>query len=157
MNQPPLFDQYLDPVRLKEGKDKCPCCGKLMRAYCKTLDKRFAGYLEDMFIFLRNRPSMIFRPEEIFGDDHRKLNDFQKLGYWGLINKEGGGRWKMSPKVVRFLFNKISLPKRLWVFNNKVILTEDETVTIDKLDPRWQECRADYAQDYVPQNYKLEL
>ena len=33
-----LLEQYLDPIRLKEGKDKCPCCGKLMRSYCKTLE-----------------------------------------------------------------------------------------------------------------------
>lgn len=42
-----LFAGYLDPTKLKEGKEKCPCCGKNLRAYAKNLDKRL---ISDMIL-----------------------------------------------------------------------------------------------------------
>ncbi len=153
-----LFQEYLNPLRLKAGKDKCPCCGKLMRAYCKTLDDRLVKLAWDIAIYLQKNKRQTFNPREVFTNYHHIL-DFQKLGYWGIVARtDKSGWWKMTKKGWAFLMGKIKLPKKVWVFNKKVVLEEDVYfVGVDNPDPRWQEERSDYTLDYLPHKYQTEI
>ena len=156
--QKTLFAGYLDPVKLKEGKEKCPCCGKNLRAYAKNLDKRLIGLAWDILIYIEKNKLERFEAKWIL-DDHQKINDFQKLHYWGIIEEErGSSKWRLTNKGRRFLMGEIQLPRKVWVFNNKVVLEEDEEmVNVDSVDERWQRCRLDYTMDYVPQKYQTEF
>ena len=144
----------LNPESLKRGDSRCFMCKRPLRAYCKSLDDRLIAELFEIAVFLRKKHRKTFHAKEIW-QDHNKIADFQKLGYWDLIRKtRKGGFWKLTHKGKRFLNGRIQLPKRVWVFQNKVVLQEDEYVTIVTTDPRWQEYRSDYTQDYIPLNYK---
>lgn len=150
-----LFEQYLNPIKLKEGKSKCPCCGKRMRSYCKTLDQRLVNLAWDIMFYLKQNKTEKFTARHVW-DDHEKINDFQKLHYWGIIERDG--RWTMTYKGKQFLMGSIQLPKRVWVFNNRVVMEEDNAfVTVDKADPRWQQYRTDYTLDYVPRKYQTNF
>ena len=53
---------------------------------------------------------------------------------------------------------EIQLPRKVWIFNNKVVLEEDmDFVNIGNANERWQRCRLDYALDYIPQKYQNEI
>lgn len=155
MTQPNLFGQ-LDPIKLRAGTEKCPCCGKLMRAYAKTLDKRLIDLLFDACWYMTDNKGMTFNPRIVWKDDHQKINDFQKLGYWKLIQRtKSAGHWKITDKGWNFTAGQIQLPRRVWVFNRQVILEDDEMVRVNHADPRWQTTRADYTMDYIPQAPKI--
>ncbi len=98
-----------------------------------------------------------FFPREVFNENHQKLCDYNKLHYWGIIDKaEKGVGWKLTGKGYDFLMGKIQLPKELWIFNNRIVEESDEMVTIENADPRWQECRSDWTFDYIPYRYNTE-
>lgn len=150
LHQQALFKEFLDPITLKAGKTKCPCCGKVMRAYAKTLDKRLIELLKEIG---RHKS---FKPRQLFNEDHQKINDFQKLGYWDLIEKIKGG-WKITDKGRRFLGGEIGLPKKLWIFNRKAVLEEDERIDVNGADFRWQKERLDYTMDYIPHKPEVKF
>lgn len=153
MNQDPLFKEYLYPAKLKEGKTKCPCCSRVMKSFAKTLDKRLIELAWDIRIFLNKKKRERFEFCQVW-EDHHKINDAQKLHYWGIIEKDGGD-WVMTYKGKRFLDGKVQLPKRVWVFANRVVEEDDVyQVRVDNADPRWQECTLDYTNDYIVQDYK---
>ena len=140
----------LDTAKLKEGKDNCPCCGRLMRAYCKTLDARLVELLHEIYQYCREKNNPVFQPRIIWGDNHHKINDFQKLHYWGFISRyeDKTASWKLRQLGVDFLKGTVQAPVRLWVFKNEVIEQEAPN-TISMISPRWQIQRSDYAMDYI--------
>ena len=157
-----LFREYLDPIRLKEGKSKCPCCGKLMRAYCKTMDKRLVQLGYDILDYLEREKRMLFKPADVWGNEadtliaHRKICDVNKLHYWKLIESLKGG-WTLTRKGFKFLTGRIQVPKSIWVFNDEVVLEDDTMVHVGNVDERWQVERSDYTFDYIPQKYETEF
>jgi hypothetical protein len=156
MTQLSLFN--IDFIKLKEGKEKCPCCKRLMRAYKKTLDKRLVDLAYEAEAFMRNHNRYNFQIREVFADDHLKVNDFQKLRYFGLFKKVGRNNlWELTPRGYQFLFEGYAVPRYVWVFNRQVILRDDEKITVGKIDPRWQEHKLDWALDYLPQKYNAEI
>lgn len=152
-NQLDLFN--IDIVKLKEGKEKCPCCGKLMRAYCKTLDDRLIKQAWDILIFLQEHKCNSFNPREVWNDNYKYILDFQKLSYWRIIERtERAGYWEMTGRGIRFLTRGLQLPREVWVFNRNVIEESDVMITVDKVDPRWQTERSDWTMDFLPFKYK---
>lgn len=158
-----LFSEYMDPVRLKAGKDNCPCCERPMRAYAKTLDKRLVLLAYDIVDHLEKQQKEKFKMNDVWALEadpvvaHRKICDANKLHYWDLVRQEKrGGAWKITRKGYEFLTGKIQLPKTVWVFNDRVVLEDDTMVHVGNVDERWQTSRADYVFDYVPQHYNTE-
>ena len=143
---------------LKIGKKRCPCCGKLMRAYCKTLDKRLIKQAWDIKIFLREKRCETFNPREVWNDNYKMILDFQKLGYWAIVERTGrSGFWKMTERGNRFLLKGLALPRELWIFNNEVIESSEDMITVDQADERWQAFKDDYTMDYLPFNYNTKI
>lgn len=158
MTQPSLFAQYLDPIKLKEGKEKCPCCGKRMAAYAKTLDVRLAGILKEIESYLDERKQKTFTLNEVFNLDHHKINDSQKLHYYKIIERIPKTElWKITQRGRDYLANKIPMPRHVWVFNNEVILEDDDLRFIGQLDPRWQTTKFDFCADYILQPYQTVI
>jgi hypothetical protein len=157
MIQQGLFSQYLDPVKLKAGKDKCPVCGRICRAYCKTLDDRLIKQAWDILIFLHEKKCKTFNPREVWNDDYKKILDMQKLSYWDIIERtKKSGYWTLTNRGFRFLTKGIMLPRELWIFNREIIETSDVMITVDQVDERWQVDRSDYIYDFLPLNYNIK-
>jgi hypothetical protein len=140
-----------DLDKLKKGME-CFFCGKQMTAYPKDMDKRLTDYLPTVLDYLAKTGRSTFEPYDVFEGDHRKVSDFYKLNYWDMIEELDGGRWKLTEKCRQFIRCNIQVPKRLWVFNwknkkRRMVVPDNEYVTIDKLDPRWQVTRADYVME----------
>ena len=152
MKQITIFDKTIRVDDLKKGKLCCDGCGRNMRAYAKTLDKRllYLGY--DILDYLRQNKKTSFRAKDIWSD-HHKINDFQKLGYWKIIRRDKSS-WKLTNNGKAFLIGKRPLPNRIWVFKNNAVDWEDELLLIHQIDDRWQETRSDYTLDYI--NIKQE-
>lgn len=164
------FEKHsLHPESLKHGKAKCLMCGKPMKAYCKTLDKRLIILLLEIADYCRREERETFNPRSVWAndeDEHHKVTDFQKLQYFksyksgqGLIEKTARtGVWRITRLGERFIKGEIQLPKRVWVFNNEVIDMEDmEMVAVDRADERWQQYREDWASDFFPMKYTPNL
>lgn len=148
MTQGNLLLSYLvDPKKAKKGTDKCPSCGRLVRWYAKTLDKRLVAILEE---FYHRSDGDWVSLREVF-TDHHKINDFQKLHYFDLvIRHEKKSLWKVTGLGRQFLLNQVQIPYRVWVFDNEVKERDDSTMTsISKINPRWQESKSDYTFDYI--------
>jgi hypothetical protein len=150
MKQITIFDKTIRVDDLKKGKLCCEGCGRKMRAYAKTLDTRLLDQAYEIRSYLERNNKSTFRAKDVFHDDHQKINDFQKLGYWKIIEKQKlGGKWKLTFNGRLFLENKRPLPDRIWVFNNKAIDWEEELLMVSQINPRWQESKSDYTMDYV--------
>ena len=150
------FKEYLAPEKLKVGKTNCPCCGKLMRAYCKSLDDRLVKLAWDILIWRKEHKSKMFKFKEIWGEDYQTILDAQKLSYFGIIKRiKGTSKWGMTRQGLNFLKGDIQLPRRVWIFNRRVILEDELMTRVDNPDPRWQTYRSSYTLDYVPKKYIL--
>jgi hypothetical protein len=117
-----------------------------MRAYTKILDKRLVDIAYEALKFCLDNHRKSFRVREVF-KDHHKINDFQKLGYWNIFKRTKEG-WEMTDRTIAFLCGDLELPKKVWVFNRKVVEESEEKVRADTVTDRWQKMRLDYTMDY---------
>ena len=152
--QPDIFQQLKeDPTKVKEMVKKsgeCRFCHSLLRVRPKYLDKRLGELAWNIYKAVKGNESRSFRGDEVF-ISYKDICDFQKLGYFKIIEKSGHCRWRLTYKGKRFLEGKVSLPCRVFVLNNRVVAEEEQQVTIDKLEPRWQSEHLDFVLDYYPQ------
>lgn len=143
----------MEQARLIECE--CDCCDhgreKPKRAYCKTLDKRLVDLGFEAFNFLLDTQKKEFKTKDIWSE-HKKLADFQKLGYWDIFRRTKHG-WKITETGYRFLTGQLELPERIWVKDwlklKAPVRVSEELVGIGDLRPRWQTERADYTLDYI--------
>jgi hypothetical protein len=158
-NMQPQLLFPMSKIELKSGKQKCPACGKLQRSYCKTLDDRLTNLAYEALDFLCGNQKKIFRVRDVFKDNHQKINDFQKLGYWRIFERveKRAGWWKITQTGYRFLVGGYSLPRKLWVYNRKVVEQGNELINAETAKKRWQETRSDWTLDYMSHQYKKEI
>lgn len=134
---------------IQEGKDMlrekwekgvdCPCCGQLVKRYSRSMHTMMAVALIALY--------------RAWIDDHeyhhisefaeyRGIGDFAKLRYWGLIeekekgegddHKRTSGYWKITEKGELFVKGKISVPRRVALFNQKFLGLEGDPMTIQE-------------------------
>lgn len=154
-----FFSEYLDPIVLKEGKKSCPCCGRQMKAFGYTLNDDLIKIAVDIMAYCQLNKTKFFRSKDV-SQDHKFLSQFQKLKLFKIINKEPkSSHWYLTKAGYSFLKGNISLPKKVWVFNNKVILEEDEFVDVGiaKQTENWKRCQLDWCLDYILHPYKNQL
>ena len=120
-----LFAEYLDPIVLKEGKKKCPCCARPMKSYGYNLDKKLVAIAFDIINHCTAKKTMNFSSEGIFGQDFYSRTQFQKLQYFGIIKREKGW-WKLTRGGYNFLRGDKMLPRKVWVFAGKTVMEDDD-------------------------------
>jgi len=149
-----LFEQFKsgedDPKNYIKKSGVCRYCAGIIRVRPKYLDKRLGELAWTIYKFIGGAEHTTFRGDNVFSD-HKDISDFQKLGYFGIIEKAGHCRWGLTYQGKRFLEGKIQLPSRVWVLNNRIVDKDDTMVSIDRLEARWQQEYQDYTLDYVPQ------
>lgn len=150
-----LFSDYLDPIKLKAGKEKCPCCKRPMKAYGYNLDQKLVSLALDVYAYCGEKQSVAFNPKNVWPDNVSALTQFQKLKCHGIIERSGMW-WTLTKRGYKFVRGEIKLPKKVWVFDDKIILKEDEFVSVEQAEPRWKETYQDWVMDYILTPYETE-
>lgn len=141
-----------DLDKLKRGFE-CFYCGQAMTAYPKDLDRRLVGHLAVVLEHLAKMgDARTFDPYLVFNGDHRRINDFQKLSYWKIIERTDEGRWRITPQGRAFVDGRAGMDSRLWIFNwknekRRLVVPDGRRVSISDVEPRWQEMRRDYVME----------
>jgi len=55
--------------------------------------------------------------------------DYAKLSHWNLVLTDGSGKWKPTLLAIDWLHGKITVPKYLWLLNNRVTQQSEAGVT----------------------------
>ena len=131
----------------------CPCCERWGKIYKRPLNSTMARSL----MWLVNTPHR--------GDGWTHVPDvaptwllrapqLTSLSYWGLVvpfSKESkllsSGLWKPTNNGIRFAHNELRVPKYVFLYNNRVLETTGEDVSI-------VECLGDkYDYNAITENY----
>jgi len=154
-----LFQNYLDPIKLKEGKTKCPCCNRAMKAFGYSLNENLIEYAGFIYDHCKYQKNDMFLSKHV-SPDHKFLSQFQKLKPFGIIRRQKkSSYWKLTRLGKQFMEGRAALPEKVWVFNDEVVLESDEQVNVGqaKRTKEWKQCSFDWVVDYIPQGYKTEL
>lgn len=141
-----LADARLHVVREIEIGCSCPACGQLSRVYMRKLNAgmaaslcwlvRTAGPGLSWVHVNKDAPKWVVRSREL-----------AKLAHWGLLvdkknkdtKKRTSGLWKPTLTGVDFAYDRIEIPKYVYLYDNTVMGISPETVVIqdalgDKFD-----------------------
>lgn len=140
----------------KEGARKgtvCPCCGQNVKLYRRKLHAMMAlGLLvlvklyEALQTWINVRQINSILLQRFQGQTTNPTSDFSKLAYWGLIEEcpnddretRTSGLWKPSQRGIDFANGRIRLPSYVYSYNNIVVDTDGEDITIrDALGERF--------------------
>lgn len=137
---------------IKRNPIKCPHCGQRIAAHCKTMDKRLVQLMTMALSWLKEAGKNLdstFDKADIYGDSGRMNSDFNKLHCWGLVERVRSRVYRFTPRGLAFLLGERKIPKRVWVYNDTTYDQDDEYVSANEVDDRWQFLRIHYSLDYV--------
>lgn len=114
----------------------CECCGAKITEYKHNLSVGLVKSLAKFTLVARNSPVVALKK---VGFDNNSFNNFQKLRYFGLVERKNGG-WSITEKGKSFLFNKIPISDHVITFRGKVKELSKITVFLPEIikDPFWQ-------------------
>jgi hypothetical protein len=132
-------------TKIKGKGDVCDVCGRSGKLQHRRIYKAVAVALHKIYvqqcIYLDRDPESegwvyIRNTETNTGVEHIKTgtNDYSKLKFWGILepkpnddkSKKDSGSWRVTPKGVRFIHNKIAVPRYIWVYNDRVYDKSDD-------------------------------
>lgn len=126
-------------------KEYCQHCGQPVMKHKHSLTKSLARIL-----------TLIPLMSEFHLQKHLKLTkneyaNFQKLKYWGLVEKVYGksGYWIVTTLGRKFVFGEISVPRTVITFNNRVIDQSMDVTNMRSAHGFWK-TREEYARDSEP-------
>ena len=130
-----------------DNADRCPYCGQDILKHKHPFSRSLANILI--------RATQKFGPKEPFHLQHdlfltkSEYNNFQKLRYWGLVEKardgqgkRRGGYWSLTWKALELL-NGEEIYKWVITFNNAIVdysikkITLQQTVGYFEIPERW--------------------
>lgn len=130
-------------------KKVCKECGASMMEHRHTLSKAMA---EGLRRISEKSPTNL----KHLGLTRNQWDNFQKLRYWGLVEKhirdDGkriGGAWKITPLGRAFLSGEVIVPKTVWTYRGEFVRHESEGVDIKSLLDGYK-TRPEYAEEAVP-------
>ena len=129
------------------AKKHCNCCGAPIVEYKHSLSKGLARCLYRL-VQAGGGPVNA----NTLGLNYNQQSNFQKLRYWGLIEKsdpgsEKGGFWELTPKGWEFVKGSISVPRSAITYRGEVIRTEGGIVAITDITEGWW-----YRKEYAEQS-----
>jgi hypothetical protein len=118
-----------------KNKEICPYCKRMMMVHRHTFSESLARILLD--VAKHYGPGEPFHLQKDFPFwTHNQYNNFQKLRYWGLVEKHrdfvgkrAGGFWRLTEKTL-WLLNCHEIPVWVRTFDNKVIEISIEKTTL---------------------------
>lgn len=103
----------------------CPCCDQRVMVYKRRISSGTVRRLAKLLKAHRKTKQPWVHHTKV---DSRG-GDFAKLRHWGLIKempnfsheKRTSGFWKITPKGMDFLWNRVSVPTYVYIKNNKIM------------------------------------
>ena len=88
------------------------------------------------------------------GLDYTHRCNFQKLRYWGLVEKVGdaeskGGKWRVTEEGMMFVRGNRTFQKFVFTYRGEVVRREGERISIMDVADGWK-YRPEYAAEAVP-------
>ena len=126
----------------------CDTCGAKLVEYKHGLSKGLCRALIQVAIAFRDTKAHEIKE---MGLDYNHRCNFQKLKYWGLVEKVGeqtgkGGLWRITEDGKEFVQGKISVPKFVWTYRGKVERYDGDHITIFDVSGGWKS-RSQYAKE----------
>jgi len=119
-------------ARAKNGVCSCPVCGQYVKVYARTIYRSAAKQLIHLYLL---------GGAERFVHISAMANarDFQISRHWSLIetmpnddpDKRTPGLWKLTESGVDFIMRRATVPRYIFIQNNKVLGCSDERAGID--------------------------
>jgi hypothetical protein len=147
MTQIALFpEDERKPLRI------CECCGAKIVEYKHSFSKALAVGLGRLHFFAGGPVNL-----KNLGLTRNQWDNFQKLRYWGLVNKatkadgtRAGGEWFLTKKGVDFIEKGIGITKSVWTYRGEAVRFEGDTCFyLDDHEPKYKR-RKKYAQESKP-------
>lgn len=141
-------DEFVDKVQKSKNKPvECPCCLRNATLYKRKLNSGMSRVLIRLYHLSVPSPDWV-HIHTIFGSGSQKHRDWTLTKFWGLIVPKPPGRtpednssgyWMITAKGIEFVRNKISVPRHVFVWDNKAVGFSDESTDIvrslsDKFD-----------------------
>lgn len=128
----------------------CECCGAKKVEYRHGLSK---SLLRPLVRFSRYG-SGYHNPSDMKGMTHSQLANWQKLSYWGLIEKAPdetgkGGFWRITPAGWSFLKGRNPLAKYVWTFRGEWVRGDGPAMLVSEVTGGWK-YRPEYAREARP-------
>ena len=119
----------------------CPCCGQYCRSYTRKITYGQCWCLIKLSALQIDLPvgdRWVHVEREL--KSNTMAADFSKLRFWDLVIskstlKEGGGSggfWQLTPLAWEFIFNLVRIPKKIHLYDNKLIGKSKETINIQE-------------------------
>ena len=129
-------------------KKICEHCGATMVEYKHGLSKGLIRSLAIVAVAFKDT-----EPHEIkdMGLDYTNRCNFQKLRYWGLVEKVGdkdskGGLWRITENGMAFVSGELSVPKFVWTYRGDIDRYEGKDIWITDVSEGWK-YRPEYARE----------
>lgn len=121
------------------SSERCTHCGANMKGYWHSLSSGLAHALSkfEQSLLMHNKTALHLPHEADF--THAEYNNFQKLQYFGLVQKHElngeniSGHWELTETGEKFISGDIDAPARVFTFRNKVEEMSSETVLFQEL------------------------
>jgi len=126
----------------------CECCGAKLVEYKHGLSKGLCRSLAKAVVTFGDTEPHDIKDMPL---DYNHRCNFQKLRYWGLVEKIGdslgkGGKWRVTEKGMSFVKNEISVDRFVWTYRGEVESYDGEKLFITDITGGWQ-YRIEYAKD----------
>lgn len=125
-------------ANFEKGVD-CPCCNQFVKLYKRKLNSGMAKTLIRIYKESGDGEKWIPVKEFLRQKKYHNGHDWTLLKYWDLLiekpkdentQTKNSGFWKITEKGKSFVENKINLPDRVFIYNNRVLGFSDKEVNI---------------------------
>lgn len=109
--------------KLISESEHCPHCGAGMKIHKQSLSLGLVNTFITFCRAVKGRMSTSLHLQDDVGLDKNQYNNFQKLKYFGLVEKDPNrtGNWIVTEKGIGFVSGRVTVPAVVKTFRNKVI------------------------------------
>jgi hypothetical protein len=130
----------------RKEKRHCETCGAKIVEYKHGLSK---GLLRGLYKLAKAGGGPINL--NTLGMNYNQQSNFQKLRYWGLVEKSNpdclkGGDWNITAKGWSFMKGEISVHKQSWSYRGVFVRYDGEKIAFKDVTDGYQ-YRPEYAQE----------
>jgi len=111
----------------KEEIRFCECCGAKMVSYTHSLNK---GLCKGLIVL--DRQGGASKLNDMSELNFNQKTNFQKLKFWGLVQKGSNGVWSITTTGLEFLYGRITVNERVVTYRNVTEKFEGEMVSIEE-------------------------
>ena len=129
---------------LKGDGASCPCCGQKVVLYRRKLNTNMARFLIRL-VKEYERTGQGVRHEVLRSEKDGR--DYSYITKWGLAetfapekgeDKKDSGLWKPTPKGIDFAYNRLTVPARVFLYDNQIVGWDTQTCSVEEaLGQKW--------------------